>query len=97
MKDVIARFREEGVTYLRGVLARGALLAIWAAACAALPARADELAIAPDALPVATQMVAYAQTFAASGGSGSYNWSVVPWTCETAEPTYSVGANETPL
>jgi len=78
-------------------LARGALLAIWAAACAALSARADDLAIAPDVLPVATQMVAYAQTFTPSGGSGSYNWSVVPWTYETAEPTYSVGANETPL
>ena len=77
--------------------ARGTALPLLIAASAILPARGDDLAITPATLPVATQMVAYAQTFTASGGSGSYNWSVVPWTCETAEPTYSVGANETPL
>ncbi len=77
--------------------ARGAALPLLIAASAILPARGDDLAITPATLPVATQMVAYAQTFTASGGSGSYNWSVVPWTYETAEPTYSVGANETPL
>ena len=65
------------------------------AAC--LPVFADGLAITPATLPVATQMVAYAQTFTATGGEGSYSWSVVPWSYETAEPTYSVGANETPL
>ena len=60
-------------------------------------AYADDLAITPATLPVATQMVAYAQTFTATGGEGSYSWSVVPWSYETAEPTYSVGANEVSL
>ena len=74
------------------------ILALAAAMFAALtPAFADDLAITPATLPVATQMVAYAQTFTATGGEGSYSWSVVPWSYETAEPTYSVGANETPL
>ena len=77
--------------------ARGAALPLLIAASAILPARGDGLAITPATLPVATQMVAYAQTFDATGGSGSYSWSIVPWSYETAEPTYSVGANETPL
>ena len=64
---------------------------------AASSLHADPLAITPATLPVATQQVAYAQTFTATGGSGSYSWSVVPWSYETAEPTYSAGANETPL
>ena len=47
------------------------MLTILAAVFAALtPAMADGLAITPAEMPVATQMVAYAQTFAATGGSG---------------------------
>ena len=76
---------------------RKIIMGMIAVMSAILTARGDGLAITPATLPVATQMVYYAQAFTATGGSGSYNWSVVPWSCETAEPTYSVGANETPL
>ena len=52
---------------------------------ALMSAFADGLSITPATLPVATQQVYYAQAFTASGGEGSYSWSVVPWSCETAE------------
>ena len=69
-----------------------AAVAALVATSAALPsAYADDLSITPATLPDATQQVYYAQSFTATGGSGSYNWSVVPWSYETAEPTYSVG------
>ena len=98
MKDVIARCREEGVTYLRGVLARGALLAIWAAACAALPAQADELAIAPAMLPDGMEGVPYKQTLFVEGGDQtSYQWREVHASWTTAACSYQVSANETPL
>ena len=64
--------------------ARGAALPLLIAASAILPAQGDGLAITPTEMPVATQQVYYAQAFTASGGEGSYSWSVVPWTCETA-------------
>ena len=63
------------------------LLTIAAMFVAFMPSMADSLAITPIEIPVATQQVYYALAFTATGGSGNYNWSVVPWTCETAEPS----------
>ena len=93
MKTIIRKIARGGGKTLVSIFSA----AFAVAASAILPARGDSLAITPTTLPDGMEGVGYSQFFTATGGSGDYNWYTVPATYATAECTYAVSANETPL
>ena len=82
---------------VKGMRSLACAIVALVATSAILTARGDGLAITPTTLPDGMEGVGYSQFFTATGGSDNYSWYTVPATWRTAECTYAVTANETPL